>query len=310
VSNQLNTSVSAAFDKASSGVTGIGLSIENDPGAYGDDVVHLLLFPNVAAQVACDIGTIEVGGTKVTNVQGGVLSFSGSAEASLGKIPNNVPTFNVLFAFDATNDSIGGLGSAGSDAIGFTWDGVANVLRASKPCYAAVSYTKYETTARQLRYRGKGEPLANGGIAVTFGVVAAYYNKSVVTHQVEPFNTDDGNSDYEMYRIVSSAITTRDGEFEKPPTFPTSGTYPDRALVLDTATFLETERVHEIGRMDAKGRAYVVTYYVPVLEPYIGDITYKPKKSLKESTLPSSLFTEEQILAAKAAVARRGQGKL
>jgi hypothetical protein len=294
--------VTAGFDSANS-ASNIGLSIENDPGLFNVDAIHLLQFPDVGASLFTDVGKVEAGSSKAVPVNGGVLQFSGGTEASLGKVPNSPPTFKTLFAIPVTALPKGG-------SVSFTYDGTHGVLRANVPCYAAVAYGKYETQARQLRYYPATEALPSGGVSTTFGFVVAYMPpNSVSVFQVEPFNVDDGNSEFELYRIVSDAVTTRDGEFEKPPSFPSSGTYPAKTTVVDTATFVQTERVHEIGLMDNKGRAWVRTFFVPNLEPYIGDVAYKPTKTLKSATPPSN-FSPDLVLAAKQAVAKRGQGTL
>jgi hypothetical protein len=146
-------------------------------------------------------------------------------------------------------------------------------------------------------------------VRTTFGVIAAYYPpRSQVVHQVQPFGVEEGNVEVELYRIVSYSVTNNDGEFENPPGYPADGSYPDRPLVLDTSQTLQTERAHEIGYMDQRGRAWVRSLFVPTVEPYIGDSNYAPTKFCKISTVPPDLFDKELIAKAANFVKSRGYG--
>lgn len=69
------------------------------------------------------------------------------------------------------------------------------------------------------------------------------------------------SSEYELYRIVSEAVVTDQGIWEKPTGFPTNGTYNNSDTILDfTKPYMSIQRVHEIcyislrdERRDAKG---------------------------------------------------------
>lgn len=294
----LQTQVSAGFSAGDG--SSIELLIENDPGAYIDTDVHLLLFPAVDAFLAVSAGSIRKSGTKVVDVPQGVAIFSGGSSASLPKRPKgDTPTFQTLYSFDTQGNP---------SAIGFTYDSTQGALVANSECYAAVAYTAYKSEAMRLTYTPLVERLG-AGVRTTFGVVAAFYPpRSQTIYQVQPFNVDEGNVEVELYRIVSYAVTNNDGEFERPPNYPASGAYADRDLVLDTSQTLETERVHEIGYMDQRGRAWVRSLYVPTKEPYIGDAEYKPTKVCKVSTIPAGLFGKDLIARAANFIAQRGYG--
>lgn len=299
MAQNLQAEVSAQF-----GVDGsrVNLSIENDPGAtfvpLGD--VPLLLFPAVDAFIATNVGTVRFGSNRAVNVPGGIVQISGGNETSLPKRGDAAsPTLKVLHAFDTTGAPTG---------IGLSYDPATNIIRADKNCHAAISYTPYRTFARELIYR----PVIDSSSS-TYGVISAFYPPSSMTiFEVQPFGVDTGNSIFELYRIVSESVTTPDGEFEKPPGWPTSGAFPGNPIpALNPMIAAVFQRVHEIAQMDSTGRVWVETYFHPNLSPYQSDVAYKPVKRLVESNVPTSRgFSTDIILKAKNEVSRRGQGKL
>jgi hypothetical protein len=304
------SSLTAQFDAGALVNAGAGtqlLSIEIDEGVFNDFVIHLLLFfsrPFLDLQLSCSAGSVVAGGLRMANVPGGVLTFSGSNTAALPKVPSGGGlSFSPMFAFDAT-------GSAPHRGISFSYDSENVLLRSSQPCHAAVRYSSYRTIAMQLLYTPGFARAADGTALAQYGTIVAYAKPdAIVTYDVQPFSIDSGDSQFEIYRIVSEAVTTLEGKFEKPPGFPNDGTYPGKELSLDPATMLVTDRVHEIGHMDALGRAYTQSFYVENLPPYdIG--AYTPVKALKVSKLVDSIFSKEVIERARNAVAFRGLGKL
>lgn len=55
-------------------------------------------------------------------------------------------------------------------------------------------------------------------------------------------------SEFELYRVESSAFAKDDGLWEKPSGWPTNGTYPSSTSILDTGgSYVEVSRTHEIG---------------------------------------------------------------
>jgi len=295
--NALQAQVQASIAPSDSAIQ---LLIEPDPAGAPDLDIHLLLYPAVGAYLAASAGVVRYGNNKSVPVAGGVITFSGSSKASLPKLPTvDNPVFMVLYSFDTQGQPI---------PISVQFDRLTGAVEASAECYAAVAYTTYKTTARELIYTPLTESLGQG-TRTTFGVICAYYPpRSQVIYEVQPFSSDDGNVEVEVYRIVSGAVTNNDGEFEKPPSYPASGAYPDKTLVLDTSQTLETERVHEIGYMDQRGRAWVRSLFVPTKEPYVGDGEYAPNKSCKVSTIPPDLFSKELIAKATNWVKQRGYG--
>lgn len=307
----IQASTTASFGGTGSGVDGVNLTIENDPGSFsGADEVHLLLFPAVGASLRASKGTVSGFGTaKPVRVPGGVVTMSGTTASLPKRADVTVPILKVEFAADKAGNAIDP---------GIVYDPANNTMTAAVECTAAISYSPYETMGLPFSYYPELETSSVGGTGgsgsvAIFGTVIAFYPPdNITTFDVEAFNFD-AESLYEMYRIVSNTVTTIDGEFEKPPNFPTSGAYPDKPLVLPTINFLETERVHEIGYMDIRGNAPVRFLSVPILEPYVG-ASYQnyrpPSKRIVESPLPAEKFSQDLILRAKNSIATRGAKKL
>jgi hypothetical protein len=301
--NIIQAQVAPTFGLQTGGLGVLPLVIEGDPGFYQDTDTHLLVTPAVGATLRATVGTLTRGNVKPVDVPGGMVQFSGSNTATLPRVPvYSSPLFNILFAFDMEGQPT---------SIAVVYDASSYQVRANKPCYAAVAYTPFKTSGEQYTYQADLQTFGNGSIT-TFGVIAAFYPpKSITTYQVPPSNVDGGEVDVEVYRRVSYAVTTPDGEFEKPPQYPTLGTYPDRPLVIDTGTSLRTERVHEIGFITEAGRAYVRSFYVPIREPYVGDAQYATNLAAnlecKVSTLPQAL-DPALVLKAKNFIKSRGLG--
>lgn len=299
MTNKLQTSVTPAFANPESN-SSIQLVIQNDFGVYGDTDLHLLLFPAVGAQLACSDGSVKYGQRVPFDVPGGIAQFSNSDTSNLPyQVGGTAPEMQVLYAFNAT-------GSPFNPGIAQLPD---SSLKASAPCSAAVKYGPYTTFANELIYTPGEELLGAGGVKAIFGVIAAYYQGAQTLFQTTPFNTNGGNAEYELYRIFSYVVTNLRGEFEKPPLYPANGVYPDKPLVIDITSSIMTERVHEIGYMDATGRGWVREYGTPNLEPYTGDLTYKPAKQKRVTTLGAQ-FPKELQMKAQAFIASRNLGKI
>lgn len=282
----------------------IPLQIVGDPGFYTGTDIHLLLLPGVAATIRANVGSVRTGAVKPVDVSGGAVQFSGSNTAQLPALPmfGAPPTINVMFAFDLKGVPI---------SVGVTCDPSDGKLTASAPCYAAVAYGAYKTSGLELIYTSSVDIVGIDGSAIsTFGVVAAFYPpNNITTYQVQPPHSDFGEAGVELYRITSAAVTTPAGEFESPPGFPSTGTYPGKAFVLDIATYLQTERVHEIGYIDGvTGATRVWSPHIPVLEPYVGDTGYKIKTNCKVVTLDPKKYPSDLLSKAKSFIASRGLG--
>lgn len=283
------------------------ISIEGDPGVYADgfDNVHLLLHPaDSNISVYASVGQVVRADTTKVIVPSGAVQFSGGETAQLPKRPvYTQPQLQVLFAFDAKT-------GAPTD-ISVHYDGDRNVLAVNKPVYAAVRYSKYESASRRLIYTPKKITLAAGGFSFEYGTIAAFLPPDkIITHDVQPAAFNNGNDETELYRIVSDVVTTPDGEFEKPPAYPTNGSYPGGLPPIDVSTALLTERVHEIGYMDSLGRAWIKEYFRPNIAPYVGALSFAPTKRLVESTVPVEKFGKALVLQAKNIVSARKRGKL
>jgi hypothetical protein len=281
------------------------LSIENDPGAFFGADIHLLLFGE-AQTVIADIGTIVIGGTRFVDIPGGILQASGSDTASLPKLPaGTAPELTVLFAFNSKGQPISA--SAWTDG---------QTVRLNAVAHAAVKYGPYKARARMLTYSPVVESIATSqaglaGKKVTYGVIAAFAPPgTLVIHQIEPQNIVNGNDEIEIYRIFSYTVTTRDGEFEFPPGFPNDLTYPGIGFSIDPSLIAKNERTHETGFMDSSGRAWTKELFCQNLEPYVGALSYKPKKFIRESPVPKDTYSKELVAKALDIIAARGRMKL
>lgn len=302
---EVSAHVVARFPASAGG--GRGLTIEADPGIYGDSDVHLLISPpGVATIIGTDIGSVRLGSTKPIPVDGGILQISGSNTANLPRFVGGgtTPMFEVKLAI------IDGVQSE----VSFTYNQLTNELRLSEAAHAFVKYSDYEIRAQELIYTPEVGMFPGGGALVRYGYVWAFAPPDdLVLYQVTPANLDLGNSEYEIYRITSPVIGNGTGiEYEKPPNYPNSGAYtaPPVAFVLELEGTFQTKRTHEIGLMDSLGRAWVRTFFRANLEPYIGNSNFTPTKTLEPSTLPDDIFDKSLILKAKNIVAARGQGKI
>lgn len=288
------------------------LVIEGDTQPHGDGLRHLLLFPSLPVSLATDVGTVVRGSTRPIDVPGGILQFSGGNTASLPREPvYSTPMFTVLFAFGLDGNPIGGE----TGGLSPHYDATTREVRVNRACHAAIAYTAYRTSALELAYTPLRESVATtqaglAGMKETYGVVAAFHqpSRALAIFQV-PLSSLPGEVDLELYRIVSYVVTTPDGEFEMPPGYPTSGTYPNTNFVLDLSTHLRTERVHEIGKMDARGNAFVTEFNRENQKPYFGTL-YKPTKLLMASSVPQDRYGSDIVLKAKNIIKARGLMKL
>lgn len=270
------------------------LRIEPDPGNYAIGDIHLLISPpGKATSIAVDVGAYRLGSTKPIPVPAGVVMFSGSNTAALPRAPLDDVQFRLLFAFDAKT------GQPISPAVARR----GAQLVATSEFHGAVAYQAYTTLAQELIYT----PLFEG-LRTVYGVVCAFAQPSdLVIYPVPLLELSSGQEDIELYRIISYAVTTPDGAFQMPPQYPTNGNYPGKSFVLNLDTHLRTKRVHEIGRMRPDGFAYVTTYHVAKLEPYVGDLSYTIPKVFEEGNLEGA-YPSEIVLRAKNYIASRKKG--
>jgi hypothetical protein len=148
------------------------------------------------------------------------------------------------------------------------------------------------------------------GTKVPHGVVAAFRPPDTLAIYQVPLSAFEGNAEVELYRIVSYVVGNGDGEFEKPPNYPTDGNYPGGLPPISIEGSILTKRVHEICTMDDLGRPFIKEFHRENLEPYVGSLTYKPVNTLEPSTVTEERFGKVLVLKAKNIVAARGLGKL
>lgn len=298
-----NVSASVVAGFPASVGSGGGLLIEHDPGFYTGIDAHLRISPPATAiSIVTNIGSVRTGSTKPVPVQGGILRVSGSNVANLPRrVGDTAPEFQVLSVFDAATGI--------ATTVNYHYNALTNELRLSKPVHAAIAYSSYLSRAQELIYTPEVS-----GLSLRYGVIAAFAPPDdLVVHEVDLTQVDSGNSEFEIYRITSPVVGNGTGtEYEKPPGYPTSGAYttPPVVFTLELEGTFMTKRVHEIGLMDALGRAWVRTFFRSNLEPYIGNPDFAPTKTLETSTLPQDRFDKNLILKAKNIIASRGQGVL
>jgi len=277
------------------------LAIENDPGFYADSLSHLLLIPDVGATVRADPGEVRLGNSKLIDVPAGAMTASGSS-ATLPHPPvGTAPVFKTLFAVDPKGNFITDVG-AYYDSASF------QVRFAREVAQAAITYSAYKTSARMMTYTPKIEASPSGGSKVTYGVITAWYQGTLVVFQVTPPSVQQGLALIELYRRTSPKIINADGPFEKPPGYPTVGTYPGKSYVLDVVGSREIDRVHEIGFIDTDAHTFVYTPSVDILEPYVGDTNYAPTITTKIATLDPEKYSKEIIGRARDFIKSKGLG--
>src|SRR5688572_26155972 len=104
----LQASTAASFGVGGSGIDGVELEIENDPGSYsGGDKIHLLLFPAVGATLRASKGEVSgLGSPKPVRVPGGVITMSGTTASLPKRADVTVPVLQVMFAADKDGNEI------------------------------------------------------------------------------------------------------------------------------------------------------------------------------------------------------------
>lgn len=296
--DHVSASVVARFPQPDAGGA---LAIQPDLDPYSDDAIHLLLLPASGdVSVYASVGDVAVGDVKAVWVPSGAVTFSGGSTASLPYSPSESgPELRTLYALNTEGDS---------PFISFRYDGASNVLSASQDCYAGVSYSAYKTAALRLAYRPLRRPLGLG-VSLEFGMIVAFRRPRgpEVTYEVQPFQLFNGNAFYELYKITSRTVSTPAGEFERPNNFPAvPGTYTGSGFTLDTSVAMENKRVHEIGYMDEAGRGWPFVIAHPTLEPFVGDNTYTPTKTVELAAITQ--FPRNVQLKALEYIASRGLG--
>jgi len=305
----LTAQVTAGFSEQAS-TESRSISIEGDFQPRNDGLIPLLLFPSLEVSLATDVGSVTRGATRPITVPGGIIHFSGGNTASLPREPvYSYPSFRVLFAFDLEGNPTGGE-TGGVNPI---WDPTTREVRAERACYAAVAYTSYQTSAMMLAYAPLSQPLAAGGLSVTYGVVAAFHrpSKAMAIHEVQPTQIG-GIESAELYRKISYSIANGESEFEMPPGFPGNVDYttPPAATPsgVDGSSYFRTKRVHEIAYVTPQGQVTIREFNVPVLEPYVGNGGYTISTVCEINTSFSDRYPSDIVQRGRNFVASRNLG--
>ena len=75
----------------------------------------------------------------------------------------------------------------------------------------------------------------------------------------------------EVITVYSVIVLTADGAFERPPGWPSTGTYPGSGVEIDPAEpYYEQKRVHAVFYDAGTGILYEDNYLIDIEEPYSG----------------------------------------
>jgi len=178
-------------------------------------------------------------------------------------------------------------------------------LKVAAPLYGAYLIT-YETTYEEYRWRhgapaspkidfvGMAVATLESGEAATLTLTATDAGgENNATDPDKPGTPEVvvvRESRTELYKVVSEYVADPDGQWEKPPNFPTDGTYPNGDSGPDTDIYMINERVHEIGNVDRFGGVREEIFTVRTLQPYTGDSGYRPLYKLEWQAQPDNTW--------------------
>lgn len=250
-------------------ITGEGGYREPQFAPPGDPFVWLRLYPPVLATLRASIGSVTSHGVRAQQITGESVVFAGSAEASTQHLVHSGLIVDVQgMAFDADGQPL---------SVSITADD-EGLLKASQPFYGA-AVVSYTTQYRLLKYRyevtqSNPDSFGPGTTTIAAGTVLAFHDGQVATYEVPAAQAPQSEPNTgEVYRDVSYAIL-QDGEgYERPPNWPDE-TWPDGSPDPDE-TWVETERVHAIGRMESFCRLAVDREYIAPAAPHVDSNNYE-----------------------------------
>lgn len=231
---------------------------------------HLLLrlYPPVMATLRATAGSVHNLGVREEQVTDETVVFNGTDTARTERLVSSdlVLSFQGL-TFDVNGNPI---------TVSVTAD-AAGELRASQPFYGA-AVVSYKSEYRLLQYRYGVSANALGGARVTAGAVLAFYNGEVATYEVEQPSLNDsdaGSNVAVLYRDVSYTILQGSEEYERPPGWPDATWQPLGEPDPDDS-WIEVQRVHEIGRINSACFLYTDKYPdIKPAKPFEGSINYE-----------------------------------
>ena len=218
-----------------------------------------------------EVGRIEDG---VEVVQKEAVIFTNSSEASLS-LPAGKYSGVRIYTTGHTYDEVGT-----QVAVAITWDGDKQKLVADKKFYGAVM-VDYQAPYSIVGYRYGQESIEVGqyhagpiySTKFTPGWVYAFVVKDGEKPRFGSFQIPDIDFTFdlsgavdrlELYRLVSFALLTEDGMYEKHQDDDGTGFLP----AASGSYVIENKRTHLVGYLDKFGRAHELSYDVPLGIPY------------------------------------------
>lgn len=157
-----------------------------------------------------------------------------------------------------------------------------------------------------LRYTPTVAGLAGGAALITYGTVAAYKAGRFATYDPEPLGLLDVN-DKEVYRVTSKSVVNDQGQWEFPPGWPATNTYPGGGSPQpEEESGVVTVRVHEICMVNDNAYTYVRNYPIFNAQPFTGNVDWKPVLTFTEASM-ADMTPLQQGRALDAIAARRAQ---
>lgn len=140
-------------------------------------------------------------------------------------------------------------------AVNIGYDSRTNKIILSRPCYCKVQYS-YITSYQILRYTPNiyndietyymPDPNDYGQLLGFVRTPINYEPEAPIVFSISP--PESIASEFELYRIESTAFAKDDGLWEKPMGWPNGGSYPNSDSTLDSnESYIEIARTHEIG---------------------------------------------------------------
>ena len=240
----------------------------------------LRLYPAVKAELFASRGWVQAGGTRYEDIKIELVTFNKSSTANTQHIMKYAPSITKNWTFDInTGRKVWGVkftGKAGTNVITCNQAITGVVFVTYKAEYKELIFTMaIEYTGRTSRYSYTGNMIFHKG------TVLAYYDGVVAQVEVTPptLTSPTAETSKELYRVVSYVVVTEDGAWESPDDWPEKNVYASKPGVEGPeigSSFIEHERVHEVGIVDDFGRFSYVRYVTPDRQPFATDETYKP----------------------------------
>jgi hypothetical protein len=241
------------------------------------------------------VGRIESG---IKEMKGEVVIFTNSDEASLSLPPSSYGGVRI-YTTGHTYNSVGQ-----QVAVAITWDSEAQKLKADKKFYGAVT-VDYQAPYSIVGYRYGEESIVVGrhlskpiySTKHTPGWVYAFVVRDGEKPRFGSYQIPDIEFTYdfggavdrlELYRLVSFALLTEDGMYEKHKDDDGEGFLPAG----QDGYIVENKRTHLVGYLDKYGRAHELTYDVPLGIPFESERASANNQGYPDTSWEFTEFTD------------------